>query len=87
MALPKITDARNLSDEQLDAEILAVKRQLFQLRLLKATRREGKAHEFKHARHRLAQLMTVEGERKRARAAGAPDRAKSPGTESGPVEE
>jgi large subunit ribosomal protein L29 len=87
MALPKITDARNLSDEQLDAEILAVKRQLFQLRLLQATRRLEKPHEFKHARHRLAQLMTVEAERKRASSAEAQAPAKSAGRESGPVEE
>nr|AAT41881.1 50S ribosomal subunit L29 [Fremyella diplosiphon Fd33] len=47
-------------------EIVAVKRQLFQLRLQKATRQLDKPHQFKHARHRLAQLLTVEGERKRA---------------------
>ena len=87
MALPKISEARNLSDEQLEAEILAVKRQLFQLRLLQATRRLEKPHEFKHARHRLAQLMTVEAERQRPRAAGAPEGAKSAGTESGAVVE
>jgi large subunit ribosomal protein L29 len=87
MALPKISEARSLSDEQLDAEILAVKRQLFQLRLLLATRRLQKPHEFKHARHRLAQLMTVEAERKRAAAGGASAPEKSAGTESGPVVE
>ncbi|MDF5718890.1 MAG: 50S ribosomal protein L29 [Rhizonema sp. PD37] len=65
MPLPKISDARELSDEQLNAEILAVKKQLFQLRLQKATRQLEKPHQFKHARHRLAQLLTVEGERKR----------------------
>jgi large subunit ribosomal protein L29 len=42
-----------------------VKRQLFQLRLQKATRQLEKPHQFKHARHRLSQLLTVEGERKR----------------------
>ncbi|MBR8838477.1 MAG: 50S ribosomal protein L29 [Stigonema ocellatum SAG 48.90 = DSM 106950] len=66
MPLPKISEARELSDQQLDAEILAVKRQLFQLRLQKATRQLEKPHMFRHARHRLAQLLTVEGERKRA---------------------
>lgn len=66
MALPKISEARDLSDEQLAEEIVAVKKQLFQLRLQKATRQLDKPHQFRHARHRLAQLLTVEGERKRA---------------------
>jgi large subunit ribosomal protein L29 len=65
MSLSKIADARDLSDEQLAEEILAVKKQLFQLRLQKATRQLEKFHQFGHARHRLAQLLTVEGERKR----------------------
>lgn len=65
MPLPKISEARELSDEQLDREILAVKKQLFQLRLQKATRQLEKPHQFRHARHRLAQLLTVEGERQR----------------------
>jgi large subunit ribosomal protein L29 len=63
MPLPKIADARKLSDEELDTEILAAKRKLFELRLQQATRRLEKTHEFKHTRHRLAQLMTVERER------------------------
>lgn len=66
MPLPKISEARELSDEQLDSEITAVKKQLFQLRLQKSTRQLEKPHEFRHARHRLAQLLTVESERKRA---------------------
>jgi large subunit ribosomal protein L29 len=63
MPFPKIADARKLSDEELDTEILAAKRKLFELRLQQATRRLEKTHEFKHTRHRLAQLMTVERER------------------------
>ncbi|MDJ0615565.1 MAG: 50S ribosomal protein L29 [Calothrix sp. MO_192.B10] len=66
MPLPKISEARELSDEQLASEIIAVKKQLFQLRLQKATRQLEKPHQFKHSRHRLAQLLTVEAERKRA---------------------
>ncbi|BAY21750.1 ribosomal protein L29 [Calothrix sp. NIES-2100] len=66
MPLPKVSEARELTDEKLSQEIVAVKRQLFQLRLQKATRQLDKPHQFKHARHRLAQLLTVEGERKRA---------------------
>lgn len=63
MALPKIAEIRELSDEELSKEILAVKKQLFQLRLQKATRQLDKPHRFKHANHRLSQLLTVETER------------------------
>ncbi|MGL5942726.1 MAG: 50S ribosomal protein L29 [Waterburya sp.] len=70
MALPKIEDARKLSDEELAEEILGVKRKLFQLRLEQATRRLEKPHLFKHTKHRLAQLLTVEREREIASAQG-----------------
>lgn len=70
MALPQVADARKLSDEELAEEILAVKRELFQLRLEQATRRLEKPHLFKHAKHRLAQLLTVEREREIAAAKG-----------------
>ena len=70
MALPKIEDARSLSEDELAEEILAVKRELFQLRLEQATRRLEKPHLFKHAKHRLAQLLTVEREREIAAAKG-----------------
>jgi large subunit ribosomal protein L29 len=66
MALPKISEVRDLTDEAIVKEIIAVKRQLFELRLQKATRRLDKTHEFTHAQHRLAQLLTVESERKRS---------------------
>lgn len=70
MALPKIADARKLSDEELAEEILAVKRELFQLRLEQATRRLEKPHLFKHTKHRLCQLLTVEREREIAAETG-----------------
>lgn len=66
MPLPKIEDARNLSDEELADAILAAKRELFELRLQQATRRLEKPHQFRHVRHRIAQLMTVERERQLA---------------------
>ena len=67
MAFPKVSDVRALSDEDIAKEVLAVKRQLFELRLQKATRRLEKTHEFTHAKHRLAQLLTVESERTRSK--------------------
>jgi large subunit ribosomal protein L29 len=68
MPLPKISEARNLNDQELAEQILAVKKQLFQLRLQKATRQLEKPHQIRHAKHRLAQLLTVEHERKLAQA-------------------
>jgi large subunit ribosomal protein L29 len=69
MALSKIEEARKLSDKELDDEIVALKRQLFELRLQQATRRLEKPHQFKHLKHRLAQLLTVETERQAAKVA------------------
>lgn len=69
MALSKIKEVRELSDSQLADEIVAAKRQLFELRMQQATRRLEKPHQFKHAKHRLAQLLTVEGERKTGKSA------------------
>ncbi len=63
MPLPKISEVRDLSDQEIADQIIAVKKQLFQLRLQKATRQLEKPHSFKHAKHRLAQLLTVEHER------------------------
>lgn len=66
MSLPKISEIRDLSDQELNEQILETKKQLFELRFQKATRQLDKSHLFKHTRHRLAQLMTVERERQLA---------------------
>jgi large subunit ribosomal protein L29 len=67
MALSKISEARALGDEELLTAIAEAKRELFQLRFQKATRQLDKqVHQFKHLRHRLAQLMTVQRERELA---------------------
>jgi large subunit ribosomal protein L29 len=73
MPLPKIQDARKLNDQELVDEILAAKRQLFEFRLQQATRRLEKTHQFKHTRHRIAQLMTVVRERELAAVKAATD--------------
>ncbi len=71
MALPKISEIRDLSDDQLSEEIASVKKELFQLRFQKATRQlETGFHQFKHLRHKLSQLMTVERERQLQAASG-----------------
>ncbi|MBO9997856.1 MAG: 50S ribosomal protein L29 [Cyanobacteria bacterium SID2] len=66
MSLPKIDEVRNLSDEEIAEEVLKVKKQLFDLRLEQATGQLEKPHQFKHLRHRLAQLLTIEHQRQRA---------------------
>ncbi len=86
MSLPKIENARKLSDEELAEEIVALKRQLFELRLQQATRRLEKPHEFKHTRHRLAQLMTVERERQLAATKEKPEATPEPEVATEPQE-
>lgn len=71
MAFPKISEVRNLSDEEIGEQIITLKRELFELRLQKATRRLEKNHLFKHKQHKLAQLLTVETERQKANAAAS----------------
>jgi large subunit ribosomal protein L29 len=66
MAFRKIAEARNLSDEELAAEILSAKQKLFQLRLQQSTGRLEKPHEFRHTKRWIAQLLTVQTERKKS---------------------
>jgi large subunit ribosomal protein L29 len=63
MPLSKVGDIKSLSDQELAEQIVEVRKDLFQLRFQKATRQTVKPHQFKHARHRLAQLMTIERQR------------------------
>lgn len=69
MALPKIEEARKLNDEELAEAIVSAKQQLFQLRFQRATGQLEKTHEFKHIKHKIAQLLTVERERELQKAA------------------
>ncbi len=64
MAFPKMSEIQDFDDTRLSAEILAVKKELFQLRFRQATRQPVKTHEFRHARHKLAQLLTLEHQRR-----------------------
>lgn len=64
MALPKIQEVRDLDDQALEQAIADTRRKLFDLRFQQATRQlQTGLHQFKHERHRLAQLMTVLRER------------------------
>ncbi|MEM1238958.1 MAG: 50S ribosomal protein L29 [Cyanobacteria bacterium P01_H01_bin.26] len=74
MALSKAKDLRELTDDELSAEISNVKRELFDLRFQQATRQmETGFHQFKHARRKLAQLMTIERERQLLASTGSED--------------
>jgi len=66
MPLSKVEDIKSLSDQELAEQIVEVRKDLFQLRFQKATRQTVKPHQFKHVRHRLAQLMTIERQRQLA---------------------
>ena len=64
MPRTKAKELRELSAEDITAEIAKAKRDLFDLRFKKATRQmESGFHEFKQLRRRLAQLKTIERER------------------------
>ncbi len=63
MALSKMSELRELSVDEVEAQIKSLKRELFDLRFQKATRQTVQPHQFKHARHKLAQLMTLQRER------------------------
>ena len=45
---------------------LEVKKQLFDLRLKKATRQSFKPHLFKHNKRKVAQLLTLESQKKQS---------------------
>ena len=69
MTLSKAKELRELTDDEITAEIAKIKRDLFDLRFKKATRQiESGFHEFRHGRRKLAQLMTIERERQLAAA-------------------
>jgi len=64
MAFTTFEELNQLSDEMLSSSILESKKQLFELRLQKATRQSFKPHLFKHLKRKVAQLLTIERTRK-----------------------
>lgn len=81
MPMPKIDEVRSLSDQELSDEILSVKKELFELRLQKATRQLNQPHLIRQRKHKLAQLLTVETERQRGIARPAPGEEPEPSPE------
>lgn len=66
MAFLSFSELKSFNDEKLAAEILDVKKQLFDLRLKKATRQSFKPHLFKHNKRKVAQLLTLESQKKQS---------------------
>jgi large subunit ribosomal protein L29 len=63
MSLSKFSALKELSESEVREQIIATKKELFDLRLKKATRQLEKPHLFTHAKHKLAQLMTLAAQR------------------------
>jgi large subunit ribosomal protein L29 len=62
MSLPKYIDLNNLTTlTDIDQEIFLIQKNLFDLRIKKATNQSIKVHLFKHAKRRIAQLKFKKG--------------------------
>lgn len=64
MAFTSFEELSKLTNENLSNEILETKKQLFELRLQRATRQSFKSHSFKHLKRKVSQLLTIESNRK-----------------------
>jgi large subunit ribosomal protein L29 len=64
MSFKTFTGLKNFKEEELIKEIISAKKELFSLRLKKATRQSFKPHLFTHTKRKIAQLLTIESERK-----------------------
>lgn len=63
MTFSTFEDIKNLDNESLIKNIESAKKDLFDLRLKKATRQSFKSHLFKHIKRKIAQLLTLQSER------------------------
>ena len=64
MSFQSFSDFKDFDDAKLSEEIVTAKKSLFEMRLKKATRQTFKQHLFKHTKRKIAQLMTIERQRK-----------------------
>ena len=60
MAFKKISKLKKLDQQGNDLETLKISKELVELKLKRATRQNFKAHEFKHKRRQIAQLLTIQ---------------------------
>jgi large subunit ribosomal protein L29 len=65
MSLPKIQQIHSFEEEQLEKEILASKKDLFELRLKQSTKQFFTPHSFRHLKHRLGQLLMIQSQKQR----------------------
>jgi large subunit ribosomal protein L29 len=89
--MTKISDVRALSADQINDEVLKLKKEEFNLRFQRATGQLEKANRFREIRRTIARLLTVANERAQgkevtARAPKAP-KAKAAKAEAAPSEE
>ena len=63
MAFLPLSELRSFDSETLSKEIINTKKELFELRLKKATRQSFKPHLFKHNKRKVAQLLTLESQK------------------------
>jgi len=63
MSLPSIKELETLDDNALDRKIIETKKEIFDLRLKKATFTSLEPHLFKKAKRVLAQLLTLKTQR------------------------
>ena len=59
MGIPQFNDVTSLSNNEISEAIIQTEKELFSLRIKKATRQPFKSHEIKHAKRRLAHLKTI----------------------------
>jgi len=64
MAFENFSNFKDFDDAKLSEEIVNAKKSLFEIHLKKATRQTFKPHVFKHTKRKIAQLMTIERQRK-----------------------
>lgn len=66
MAFLNFSELKSFDDEKLTGEVVDIKKELFDLRLKKATRQSFKPHLFKHNKRKVAQLLTLESQKKQS---------------------
>nr|BDA97178.1 ribosomal protein L29 [Cryptomonas borealis] len=63
MSFVQFNALEGFKEESINDEILAIKKQLFELRLKRSTRQSVTPHLFKHNKRRIAQLFTLQSQR------------------------
>ena len=64
MSLKKIDEIKKLSIDEINKEIINLKKEIFDLKFKQSTKQKIKPHIFKHKKHTLAQLLTLETQKK-----------------------